>query len=219
ITYGAGASGWLTATPSATTAPMNITAQPATGALSAGTYDATVTVTSPTATNSPQQFSVRFIVTPAAPQPGIVVTPGTIMLSMQARSPSTRTTTAQVTNAVAGVLPGLAVGAPIYASGAGWLSATLGQSSTPATLTLRGSTRTLGAGVYQATLPLSATGAATVPLTITLEVVDLKACERALTDATQLSSAEKARLDQLGNNDGSYNLGDYLALRARLGLP
>jgi len=85
-------------------------------------------------------------------------------------------------------------------------------------MTLRGSTRTLGPGVYQATVALSATAAATVPLTITLEVVDLKASERALTDPSQLSSAERIRLDQLGNNDGTYNLGDYLALRARLGL-
>jgi hypothetical protein len=198
---------------------MSISVQPATGALSAGTYDATVTVTSPTATNSPQQFSVHFVVTPSAPQPGIVITPGAIMLSMQARSPSTRTTTVQITNVVAGALSGLVVGTPIYVSDAGWLSATLGQTSTPATLTLRGSTRTLVPGVYQATVPVSATGAVATSLTIRLEVVDLKACERALTDATQLSAAERARLDQLGNNDGTYNLGDYLALRARLGLP
>ncbi|MBC8087656.1 MAG: hypothetical protein H7Z40_10350 [Phycisphaerae bacterium] len=218
ITYGPGASGWLSATASGTTTPMTITVQPNLGSLAAGTYDATVNVTSNNASNSPQQFTVRLVVSAPVPTNSIVVTPGTLMLSMQARSPSTRTTTAQISNGGTGPLTGLTVGAPVYVSGSGWLSVSLGGTSTPATMTLRGSTRTLSAGVYQATVSLGATSAATVLFTITLEVVDLKACERALTDATQLSSSERTRLDQLGNNDGTYNLGDYLALRARLGL-
>ncbi len=218
ITYGPGPSGWLSATASATTAPMTITVQPTIGSLAAGTYDATVNVTSTNATNSPHQFTVQLVVTAPQPTNSIVVTPGTIRLSMQARAPSTRTTTAQITNGGSGSLTGLSVGSPVYSSGSGWLSVSLGGTSTPTAMTLRGSTRTLGPGVYQATVALSATAAATVPLTITLEVVDLKASERALTDPSQLSSAERIRLDQLGNNDGTYNLGDYLALRARLGL-
>jgi len=218
VTYGPGAAGWLSATASATTAPMTITVQPNLGAIAVGTYDATVSVTSNNASNSPQQFTVRLVVSAPAPTNSIVITPGTLMLSMQARSPSTRTTTAQISNGGTGPLAGLAVGTPAYASGSGWLSVSLGGTSVPTPMTLRGSTRTLSAGVYQATVALSATSAATVPFIVTLEVVDLKACERALTDTTQLSSSERTRLDQLGNNDGTYNLGDYLALRARLGL-
>jgi hypothetical protein len=65
ITYGAGATGWLqpptlsstTASPSAT-----LTIQPVTGALAAGTYTATVPVTSGVAWNSPQNVTVSFTV-------------------------------------------------------------------------------------------------------------------------------------------------------------
>jgi len=223
VSYDAGQpTGWLTAsapigvTTLAPGAALSIQMNAAPGTLPAGTYTASYTVSASNATNGPLTVNVTFIV--AGPPPTIVMTPGTVMLSMQARAPSTRSTTVQITNGIAGVLSGLAVQAPIYVSNSGWLSATLGSTNTPTVLTLRGSTRTLGAGVYLATVPLSATSAATVPLVVTLEVVDLRASERALTDPTQLSSAERTRLDQLGNNDGSYNLGDYVALRARLGL-
>jgi Bacterial Ig-like domain (group 2) len=56
--YGPGASGWLTPTLDATTAPANLSLQAATSGLAPGTYTATVTVTSPVAVNSPTAIAV-----------------------------------------------------------------------------------------------------------------------------------------------------------------
>jgi hypothetical protein len=64
ITYGAGATGWLQAPVlSTTTAPATLTVQPVTGALTAGTYTATVPILSGVASNSPQNLTVTFNVT------------------------------------------------------------------------------------------------------------------------------------------------------------
>jgi hypothetical protein len=58
ITYGAGASNWLSATLNTTTAPATLTIQP-TGAagIARGTYTATITITSAVASNSPRTVS------------------------------------------------------------------------------------------------------------------------------------------------------------------
>jgi hypothetical protein len=67
ITYGAGASGWLAASVSPTTAPGTVTLTATLGSLAAGQYTATVPVTSSAAgvANSPQNISVTFTVTAA----------------------------------------------------------------------------------------------------------------------------------------------------------
>jgi hypothetical protein len=69
IGYGTGASGWLTAALSATTAPATLTLAANLSGLAAGTYTATVPVTSAVASNSPQWVEVAFTVVPAAPPP------------------------------------------------------------------------------------------------------------------------------------------------------
>jgi hypothetical protein len=63
-----------------------------------------------------------------------------------------------------------------------------------------------------------ATAAGSASALVTLEVVDLAKCEQALVTPTALPEGERQRLDALGNQDGTYNLGDYQALRVRLGL-
>jgi hypothetical protein len=61
VQYGPGASGWLsTVSLNTTTAPATLTLQANTGAIPAGTYTATVNVSSPTAVNSPQTITVTF---------------------------------------------------------------------------------------------------------------------------------------------------------------
>lgn len=67
VAYGAGATGWLSATLNATTAPTALTLRPTVGTLAAGTYSATVTVS---ATGVPSRtVSVSYTVSPA----GLVV--------------------------------------------------------------------------------------------------------------------------------------------------
>jgi hypothetical protein len=64
VTFGAGeATGWLTASLSATTAPANITLTGATSSLADGTYHATVKLNAPGATNTPATITVTLTVT------------------------------------------------------------------------------------------------------------------------------------------------------------
>ena len=59
ITYSSG-SGWLSVNCTGSSAPFTCSTQPATGSLAAGTYNATVKVSSTGATNSPQSYTVAF---------------------------------------------------------------------------------------------------------------------------------------------------------------
>ena len=60
VGYGPGASGWLSATLTRTTAPDTLVLTALTGTLAAGTYTATVPVTAVNATNSPHILKVTF---------------------------------------------------------------------------------------------------------------------------------------------------------------
>jgi hypothetical protein len=73
ITYGVG-SGWLAAGLNTTTAPATLTLTPALGSLTAGTYTATVTVSSTVGVAS-KTVAVSFVVNPGAPA-AVIVTPG-----------------------------------------------------------------------------------------------------------------------------------------------
>lgn len=65
VTYAAGQpTGWLAASLSSTMAPSTLTLTATTGALLVGTYTATVSVTSPVVSNSPQTVTVTFSVAP-----------------------------------------------------------------------------------------------------------------------------------------------------------
>jgi hypothetical protein len=60
VEYEGAARGWLTATLNGNTAPATITLRPTTGALTDGSYKAFVTLTSPSARNTPHRMEVRF---------------------------------------------------------------------------------------------------------------------------------------------------------------
>ena len=82
-TYASGQpTGWLNASLSGTTAPATLTLSATTGALPAGTYNATTSLTSSASgvSNSPQMIAVTFTI---APQPA-VLTSITVSLSAQA---------------------------------------------------------------------------------------------------------------------------------------
>lgn len=62
ISYGAGATGWLSATLSSPTAPDTLVLTAQTGTIPVGTYVATVPVTDPKASNSPHNLKVTFTI-------------------------------------------------------------------------------------------------------------------------------------------------------------
>jgi hypothetical protein len=90
---------------------------------------------------------------------------------------SSTTRSLTITNFGTGVLSGLSVGTVQYGPGAsGWLTATLGAATAPATLSIRATNTSLSAGTYTATVPVNATPpAAQRTVSVTFSVVSLAA--------------------------------------------
>ena len=152
ITYGASQpTGWLTASLGGTTAPATLTLNASFAGLTAGTYTATVPVTSAVASNSPQTVAVTFVVAPpplvsiaVAPGFSVLLPTGTAALSVTgkdgvgastpvtglsylSRSPGTATV-----NAASGVVTGVAGGTTVIVASAVGASGTVFDSMTVA---------------------------------------------------------------------------------------
>lgn len=80
IAYGSGASGWLSASLTGSSAPATITLNATTGSLTAGTYSATIPITA-TATNSPATLKVTFAIFPPAGSTTLAVGQDTTFLA------------------------------------------------------------------------------------------------------------------------------------------
>jgi hypothetical protein len=172
ITYTAGQpTGWLSATVDRTRAPSTLTLAATTGSLVAGTYTATVNVTSPVASNSPQMVAVTFVVT--APPPPVIVLSNTSLTFVGVQSTDPPAQTVEITNGVVGPLTGLEV-AVSYTPGqqTDWLFAILSSTAAPSTLTLTPMMASLGEGTYTATVTVSSPVATNSPqqLTVTFTV-------------------------------------------------
>ncbi len=160
ISYGAGGSGWLTASLSGATAPATLTLTAAKGSLAAGTYTATVPVQAAGASNTPQNVTVTLTIAAA---PTIVLSPAaaTFTDTLLTTDPASQTVT--VSNS-GGALADLTVGTISYgAGGSGWLTASLGGAAAPATLTLTAAKGSLAAGTYTATVPVQSASAGNSP--------------------------------------------------------
>ena len=168
--------GWLTAALSSTSAPSTLTLTAATGTLVAGTYNATVSVASPLASNSPRTVSVTFTVTAVPTPPAIALSPTGVTFTATAGGASPAAQSVSISNAGGGTLSGL-THTVAYQSGqpTGWLTAALSSTSAPSTLTLTAATGTLVAGTYNATVsvasPLASNSPRTVSVTFTVTAV------------------------------------------------
>jgi uncharacterized membrane protein len=170
VTYASGQpTGWLNASLSGTTAPATITLQAATGSLAAGTYNATVNVTSSVASNSPQTVNVTFTVAAAPVAPAIGLSRADVLFNATAGGANPATESLNVTNTGGGTLNGLGTSIT-YASGqpSGWLNASLSSTTAPATITLQATTGSLATGTYTATLRVSSGIASNSPQTVNI---------------------------------------------------
>ena len=168
ITYGGGASGWLSASLAGSTVTLDAT----TGSLAAGSYDATVGVTSANGGN--ESIDVTFVV--ASP----TLTLGAASASFSgvaggAASPAS--VSIGLSNTGAGSFSSLGtitLGTPTYGGGgAGWLSAALGGGGT--TVDLSATLGALGAGTYTATLPVNSTAGGNETIGVTFTVAPVPA--------------------------------------------
>ncbi len=165
ITYGSG-SGWLTVTESGSSAPYTLVTQPATGSLAAGTYNATVSVASSGATNTPQTYTVAFTVN-AAQSPTISLSPTSLSFSATVGGGNPSSQNVTVSNSGGGTLASPTTSIT-YGSGSGWLTVTKSGSSAPYTLVNQPATGSLAAGAYTATVSVASAGATNTPQTYTV---------------------------------------------------
>jgi hypothetical protein len=169
ITYSTGATGWLAASLTSSSTPATLTLTVTSTALPVGNYSATVPVTSTTTGVPPLNVTVTYTVTstPVSPAISLASNTATFTTTIGATVPSGQQII--ISNSGGGSLSGL--GATIsYVSGSGWLSATLGGTTAPATITLQ-PTAVLAAGTYQATVAVTATSASNSPQNIAVTYV------------------------------------------------
>lgn len=168
ITYGAGASGWLGATLNSTSAPATLSVRPST-VLAAGTYTATVSVASATASNTPQNVGVTYTVTTA---PIITVSATSASFLSQQANVDPANQIINVSNTGGGSLTGLSTAIVYKGANTGWLTATvagtapLNPSTTP--LTLQVTTGTIVPSTDTATVTLSSTVSGVAPKAVTV---------------------------------------------------
>jgi hypothetical protein len=170
IAYGSG-SGWLTASVSGAAAPYTVTVQPVVGTLAAGTYQATVSVDSAGASNTPRTFTVTFSVVTGS-EPTLGLSPTSLAFTADAGGADPAAQTVTVSNVGSGTLasPTTAIS---YGSGDGWLTVTPSGAAAPYTLTVQPSISALGAGTYTATVSVSSAGAVNSPQTFAVSLTVL----------------------------------------------
>jgi hypothetical protein len=170
ITYGPGATGWLSAQLSLTGAPSTLTLTPTLGSLAAGTYTATVPVQSAIIGVAPVNVTVTFQVLPPVVPPAIGLSPTTLSFTAQQGGGNPAGKTVTVTNSGGGTLNGLAVGTITYGTGqpTGWVNASLSGTTAPATLTVTPTTGALAPGNYSATVRVTSGVASNSPRTVTV---------------------------------------------------
>ena len=191
VVYGTGQpTGWLAlAFPNGTTGPTTLRVSATVGTLAAGTYTATVPITSSTqgVTNSPQTLAVSFVVSSPL-RPTLALSATTVGFEATAGGAAPTPKTVDVTNSGSGALTGLSVGSITYtpANQGNWLAATLSSSSAPATLTLAPTVGTLSPGTYTALVPVAsaASGVTNSPQTVRVDLVVRAGPTLALSPAT-----------------------------------
>jgi len=159
---------WLSANPSSGATPLGVSVSVDPSGLAPGTYNGMVTVTSSSASNSPQEASVTLNVTAA---PTISLDPSSLTFNFQlgGTAPPSQGLDVSATNG-----PVSFTAAASTMSGGDWLSVMASAGDTPQTLNVSVDTSGLPAGSYSGTVTVSAADASNSPqaIPVTLNVTD-----------------------------------------------
>jgi glucose/arabinose dehydrogenase len=154
---------WLSVSPTSGTVPDTFAVTAGIAGLTAGTYSATITLTSPEATNSPYTVPVTLTLASSA---AFGISPASLSFTGAAGGPTPSAQSLSVTNTGGGSLTWAA------ATSQPWLSVDPIAGTAPATLGVTVSSAGLTAGTYNATISLTSSQASnspqTVPVTLTL---------------------------------------------------
>jgi uncharacterized protein (TIGR03437 family) len=157
---------WLSATANTTTTPATVQVTAANTGLNPGTYNGTVTITSPGANGSPQTVNVTLTVVAAQT---ITVTPTTLNFSYTIGTAAPTPQSVHVT-ASGGSAQFTATASPT----APWLVVSQPTNSTPADLSVGINATGLAAGTYTGTISITSPSSATTPaasITVNLTIV------------------------------------------------
>src|ERR1041384_3355608 len=162
VDFGGGTSGWLSVTLSDTVAPATLTVTPSNSGLAVATYHATVVLTAANAPNSPLNLPITFDLA-AAPVPSIVISPAAVTVADTIGTPPSASQALAITGNGPGTLTGLKATVDFGTGPSGWLTATLSDTTAPATLTIRSTNTAMSASSYHATVNITAPGAPNSP--------------------------------------------------------
>ncbi len=166
VSYGAGASGWLTAPLSGTAiAGTTVAFRPSLSGLSPGSYSATVMLASEN--GGSRTIEVTLSVVRETDPPRLVLSATTQRFGALVGGEDPEPQSVRVSNGGGGELGTIQAGAPSYGPGAtDWLTAAAAAS----TVTVRASTGSLAKGTYTASLPISSAQGGSESLTVTFVV-------------------------------------------------
>jgi uncharacterized protein (TIGR03437 family) len=184
---------WLTVTPPSGTTPATLTAAVNPINLAANTYNATVTISAPGASNTPQVVNVTLTVSST---PTMSASPSS--LSFMARTgggaPAAQTINLTGTSAFSFTAS---------ATGGTWLSVTPASGTTPASLSVAVNPAGLGAGSYSASITVTAASASNSPLNIGVTLT---------ISATQSGPAISGVFDAAGFDPDPFAPGSIVAI-------
>jgi hypothetical protein len=155
---------WLSATPASGTTPgtVNVAVNPA--GLAAGTYNGEVTIASAGAQGSPQLITVSLVVTAGTGNSTMTVTSGSLQFNYQNGGSLPLSQTLTITSS------GSPLAYTASSSNASWLTASPTGGTTPGTVMVSVNPAQMSAGSYTALITLSASGANTVVVPVTLNI-------------------------------------------------
>ena len=167
LSYMVAASGtWLSATPTSGSTPgtVNVSVSPA--SMAAGTYKGTVTITPSGAAGSPQTITVTLVVSAGGGtgSSSMKITPSTLHFSYQTgdQMPSAKKLTITSTSAPLSYTASY--------SGGSWITVSPTGGTTPGTIRVSVNPAGMSAGSYSGAIDVSAPGAKTFSVTVTLDV-------------------------------------------------
>ncbi len=169
---------WLTLSPasgSSTGEHDNVTLSVNISGRTAGTYSATITITDPNATNSPQTVPVSLNIT-AVPKPTISFSPSSFTFSATEGGSNPANQTLEIWNSGSGTLNWS------VSDNATWLSLSPASGSSTGeqdSVILSVNTSGMTVGTYTATITISASGATNTPQTLTVNLTIQSGCARA----------------------------------------
>jgi uncharacterized protein (TIGR03437 family) len=171
---------WLSVSPANGTTPASLSVSVNPAGLNPGTYNGTITITAPGASNSPQTVAVSLTVTSA---PTISVSPSLLNYSYQSGGNPPQVQVVSVSASAAATFTAVA-------SGGSWLSVSPTSGTAPASLSVSVNPAGLNPGTYNGTITVSgangATGSTTinVTLTVTAALPSIKSVTNAASYAT-----------------------------------